>query len=493
MEVRTELISHLREKFFKKLDDEGPPDPKFHPADIARVKENNNWLRRFLEHNENNIQESLNMLWDTCIWRSKFGTNEITEENVRKDYLDIGLCFIHGKDKDGKTMFVIKCSLHTKGSKEFNQLQKLVVYWFERLERLTNGNQISLFFDMSDTGILNMDMEFIKYLINLCKSYYPNFLNYIIIFEMPWILNTAFKIIKSWLPPKAIPKIKFVHKGNIHELVDPNDVLTCWGGSNEYLFKFVSEAQNNIDTTMNGKFDSRKVHFAEGSPLTEQSPGGFGEQSTEDQLLSIEPDAVIFNKSGNEIGGSILLKNVTSDKPLSYKVKTTSPGKFRVRPSSGILLPQEQRSISVVVQQEHNVRALLHVDKFLVMCLPLKDPNTSAQELAALWKSEKPAEEHKLKCCYGGIMNNEVLKLNSISGISENSQIDTLSRKIAHLKESNTKMHSEVVFLKHLLLLSMIVTITVAIIIVYILKIDIKNSMDQHSRMDQACDIHHEI
>lgn len=60
---------------------------------------------------------------------------EITEENVRKDYLDIGLCFIHGKDKDGKTMFVIKCSLHTKGSKEFNQLQKLVVYWFERLER----------------------------------------------------------------------------------------------------------------------------------------------------------------------------------------------------------------------------------------------------------------------------------------------------------------------------------------------------------------------
>lgn len=27
-------------------------------------------------------------------------------------------------------------------------------------------------------------------------------------------------------------------------------------------------------------------------------------------------------------------------------------------------------------------------------------------------------------------MNNEVLKLNSISGISENSQIDTLSRKV---------------------------------------------------------------
>lgn len=27
MEVRTELITELREKFFKKLADEGPPDP----------------------------------------------------------------------------------------------------------------------------------------------------------------------------------------------------------------------------------------------------------------------------------------------------------------------------------------------------------------------------------------------------------------------------------------------------------------------------------
>lgn len=48
---------------------------EFHPADITRIKENNNWLRRFLEHNENNAQETLNMLWETCIWRTKFGTN----------------------------------------------------------------------------------------------------------------------------------------------------------------------------------------------------------------------------------------------------------------------------------------------------------------------------------------------------------------------------------------------------------------------------------
>ena len=35
----------------------------------------------------------------------------------------------------------------------------------------------------------NMDMEFIQYLIHLFKEYYPWILNYIIVFEMPWLLN----------------------------------------------------------------------------------------------------------------------------------------------------------------------------------------------------------------------------------------------------------------------------------------------------------------
>ena len=32
---------------------------------------------------------------------------------------------------------------------------------------------------------------------------------------MPWILNTAWKIIKSILPPPAVARIKFVTKNNI--------------------------------------------------------------------------------------------------------------------------------------------------------------------------------------------------------------------------------------------------------------------------------------
>lgn len=48
---------------------------EFHPLDINRVKTSDDWLRRFLEHHEYNMQDALKMLWETCEWRRNFGTN----------------------------------------------------------------------------------------------------------------------------------------------------------------------------------------------------------------------------------------------------------------------------------------------------------------------------------------------------------------------------------------------------------------------------------
>ncbi|KAG7189653.1 hypothetical protein KM043_017331 [Ampulex compressa] len=232
-----------------------------------------------------------------------------------------------------------------------------------------------------------------------------------------------------------------------------------------------------------------QVHFAEGSPMIEQSPGGFGDQTNEDQLLSIESEIISFNKEKNENMGTIVITNVTTDKPLSYKIKTTSPEKFRVRPSIGILLPSKQCVVTVVLQPEYSVRGLLHNDRFLVMCLPLKNANATAQELTTLWKSEKPAEQHRLRCYDGSPENTEAQKSHSILSSAttpNNHNADILFSKINHLQECCNKLHSEFAAMKYLLFFSVIITILMAAVVVYILRSDIQNSMD-----NQNCHIHH--
>lgn len=47
----------------------------FHPADLARVRNTDDWLKRFLLHSELDMQLALQLLWDSCEWRKKFGTN----------------------------------------------------------------------------------------------------------------------------------------------------------------------------------------------------------------------------------------------------------------------------------------------------------------------------------------------------------------------------------------------------------------------------------
>jgi hypothetical protein len=47
----------------------------FHPADMDRVKNSDDWLKRFILHSECDMQLALQLLWDTCEWRKKFGTN----------------------------------------------------------------------------------------------------------------------------------------------------------------------------------------------------------------------------------------------------------------------------------------------------------------------------------------------------------------------------------------------------------------------------------
>ena len=52
-------------------------------------------------------------------------------------------------------------------------------------------------FDCVNAGLKNMDMEFIQFIIGVFKDYYPNMLNYILVFEMPWVLNGKLTVVPS--------------------------------------------------------------------------------------------------------------------------------------------------------------------------------------------------------------------------------------------------------------------------------------------------------
>lgn len=101
------------------------------------------------------------------------------------------------------------------------------------------------------------------------------------------------------------------------------------------------------------------------------------------------------------------------------QIKTTSPEKFRVRPSTGILSPGANTIINVVLQQGHEM-PVLSKDKFLVMCMELSsDASTTSHDIAELWKNTSSnsirVEQHRLKCWMtSSIQSSEMAKNGSL-------------------------------------------------------------------------------
>lgn len=67
------------------------------------------------------------------------------------------------------------------------------------------------------------------------------------------------------------------------------------------------------------------------------------------------------------------------------QIKTTSPDRFRVRPTSGLLQPGVTAKITVVLQSGYQIQSIF-IDKFLIMAMITEKEEATPSEIAEIWK-----------------------------------------------------------------------------------------------------------
>lgn len=465
--VPQNLVDELRETFLKEVSAKGLDS--VHPKDYERVKNDDHWLRRFLAHNKQNIPQAIKMMWTSLTWRKEFNVNDISEKNIKMDLIIKGVFFSYGKDIKGKTLFILKGKQHTKGAVNAEDLKRCIIYWFERTERMVEGQEISLFFDMEGCGLTNMDMDLIKYLIGLFKEYYPYFLNYIIIFEMAWVLSAAFKVIKSWLPEEAIEKIKFVGKKDISTVVPPNEALKSWGGESTYVFSFIPEETEKPGPDANNSA-VKKVHFVDGSPMSEQR--SHSPEPQEDGPLKVNPPGIItFVREKNDLVSTLELHNTDPAQQIAYKLKTTSPEKFRVKPSHGKLLPGAKESVTVTLLQGFQLGGLSK-DKFLVMCCVLDEKEVPNLDLSEMWKNtgNKKIYQNRLRCVQSGEITRNGNTVNHVTPTSdEDNHLAKLSATLNEINDNQKVLNKSVIRMQKIQIALFVFSVLLGVILFSIL------------------------
>ena len=75
---------------------------------------------------------------------------------------------------------------HNKDSKKMETMKKMLIYLLERLDKEEAGKRITIIFDSEGAGLSNFDLEQVKFLIHVLISYYPNFVEKILV-NIHWL------------------------------------------------------------------------------------------------------------------------------------------------------------------------------------------------------------------------------------------------------------------------------------------------------------------
>uniref|UniRef100_A0A8C7Q029 Motile sperm domain containing 2 n=1 Tax=Oncorhynchus mykiss TaxID=8022 RepID=A0A8C7Q029_ONCMY len=241
-------IEETRQKFNNEYV-QGQESDKYDSRDVDRLQKDDALVEAYLTWRLFSVDDALKMIDDSFMWRKEFSLNDLTESSIPKWMFETGAVFLHGYDKEGNKLFWFKVKLHTKDAKTSMDKKKYVAFWLERYAKREPGMPLTVVFDMADSGISNIDMDFVKYVINCFKVYYPKFLCKYIKFETIWSSFTAaWKIVRTWLGPEAISKLKFASKNEIQTFIGPEYLPPHMGGTDPFRYSYPPLPDDDFQT-----------------------------------------------------------------------------------------------------------------------------------------------------------------------------------------------------------------------------------------------------
>ncbi|CBQ68291.1 conserved hypothetical protein [Sporisorium reilianum SRZ2] len=90
--------------------------------------------------------------------------------------------------------------------------------------------QASIAVDLASSGMANLELELLPFLLDLLKNHVPGMVGAVYILNYGWIHAGMWAVIKRVLPQQALAKIFFPSHDELTEHFDPANIPACYGG-----------------------------------------------------------------------------------------------------------------------------------------------------------------------------------------------------------------------------------------------------------------------
>jgi len=229
-------------------------------------------LLRFLRARKWDVEKALVMLVSTMSWRhsemhvdddimkngeagavANSNSSDADEKRLGTDFMAqirMGKSFLHGTDKQGRPICVVRVRLHKQGEQCEQSLEKYTVYLIEtaRMVLAPPVDTATIIFDMTSFSMANMDYTPVKFMIKCFEANYPESLGAVLVHNAPWVFQGIWKIIRGWLDPVVAAKVHFTNnRSELEEFIHPGQILKELGGDENWEFDYVEPVAGEND------------------------------------------------------------------------------------------------------------------------------------------------------------------------------------------------------------------------------------------------------
>lgn len=237
IEKAERVRNHFMEQYY------GKDGELYYEKDIELIQKDDWWTIRFIKWNKGNEEKALKQMVKAFEWRKAFGIWDRELHNLPREFAKAAALFPLGYDYKGRHVIYVRVKVYRKIQALNLYFQQFITGIVNHIDLMSGPRGFVIVFDVTGMGYVNIDFDFLSFLVQLLQQYYPYGLRYAVLHNVPRLLRPLWSMAKLFLG-NAEKTFRFVSNDEIKKYIPSVYLPRYLGGECDLDFTSFEEAKN---------------------------------------------------------------------------------------------------------------------------------------------------------------------------------------------------------------------------------------------------------
>lgn len=216
------------------------PD-NFYDTDYKRMLSDDWTVSRFLLRRRLDPKRTVKLMEECGRFRKQYKMSEVKLWEFPIEFHKAGGLFKYAPDRVGNNTVYMRVKMYRRVPELSDVFKAFLLCVLEESDSANGGRGTAVIFDLSGCGLQNVDLGFLSWLLSSFRNYCPKGVSYILVYNLPWILNTTCKLAMTWMSASNKRALRFVYGDEIENFIARENLPDYLGGTCTINYRAIPE------------------------------------------------------------------------------------------------------------------------------------------------------------------------------------------------------------------------------------------------------------